>query len=363
MYNGDHFINDVINIDDIDIHSWVQYWFNDYCSSMIELKKFDLKDLYKDLTNTEVSIFADECLIDLINEFDLDEEDAEELRSQIEYDLENIIDDTLTSIENGDTPSFEVDMTNNNRYIQLEKRIRKLESALKNEFLGLFDKPKRADEKEWVSKLFTKFPSLKRALSSNDTSVDRLSEKKPFHLILTTRDRKYNGMYFIISTKGGRDDMYCTAFDKNDLKLSGLSKFNLDKEMNKCATFIIQTLQSNANEQLRRNKQRRKYENVPLTTFDCETIQQIIEDDFDDLPEIKVDVTDDNADYGFINVGIYNDEYLTDYDIIVNDATSVEVSQNDKKIGEADSLEDAADLLANHFMKNYINGKYNKEKK
>ena len=89
----------------------------------------------------------------------------------------------------------------------------------------------------------------------------------------------------------------------------------------------------------------------------------MLEDCFDDLPEVEVDITDDNSDYGFINVGLYNPEYITSYDIIVNDTKSVEIEHEDKKVGTAKSIEDAADMLADHFMEDYINGKYNKEKK
>lgn len=248
--------------------------------------------------------------------------------------------------------------------LTLEERISRLERLLnkrmqKNEFLGMFNKPKRSDEKEWVSKLFTKYPSLRREFDANLDTIDSSTEKKPFHLFLRTRDKKYQGMYFLISTKGDRGDMYCTAFDKYDAKISGLPKFHLDKELNKCAMFILDTMHS-----LNEGKyRRRKCESVPLTTFDCETIEQILQDCFDDLPEVEIDVTDDNSDYGFLNVGIYNPEYVTSYDIIVNDAKSVDVEHDDKKIGTAKSIEDAADMLAEHFIEEYINGKYNKEKK
>ena len=134
-----------------------------------------------------------------------------------------------------------------------------------------------------------------------------------------------------------------------------LPKFHLDKDLNLCAKFILQTLQ-----RMNESKSRCKNEGVPLTSFDCELIKQMLEDYFDDLPEIEVDVTDDNSDYGFINVGIYNPEYITSYDIIVNDTRSVEVDHEDKKIGTARSIEDATDMLADHFMEYYMNGEYSK---
>ena len=247
--------------------------------------------------------------------------------------------------------------------LTLEERISRLERLMKihtpkNEFLGVFNKPKRSDEKDWVMKLFTKYPSLKSECETNLDSIDSSNEDRPFHLILKMRDKKYKGMYFLISTKGDRGNMYFTAFDQSNTKTTGLPKFHLDKELNLCAKFILQTCQS-----MNEGKSRFKNENVPLTTFDCESIKQMLEDCFDDLPEVEVDVTDDNSDYGFINVGLYNPEYITSYDIIVNDAKSVEIEHEDKKVGTAKSIEDAADMLADHFMEDYINGKYNKEKK
>ena len=59
----------------------------------------------------------------------------------------------------------------------LEERVARLERLVtnkrvsKNEFLGVFNKPKRAEEKAWVDKLFKKYPSLKRELST-DLEVD-----------------------------------------------------------------------------------------------------------------------------------------------------------------------------------------------
>lgn len=242
--------------------------------------------------------------------------------------------------------------------LTFEERLSRLERLMisrtpKNEFLGLFDKPKRKEEKSWLDKLFKKYPSLERELKY-DMRPESFKEDKPFHLQLRPRDKKkYNGISFLITTKGGRGDMYCTAFDSTNSKIDILPKFNLDKDLNLCAKFILQTLQ-----RMNESKTRCKNEGVPLTSFDCELIKQTLEDYFDDLPEIEVDVTDDNSDYGFINVGIYNPEYITSYDIIVNDTRSVEVDHEDKKIGTARSIEDATDMLADHFMEDYMNGKY-----
>ena len=360
------YFNPLFKIEDFNIFEWVSCWFNEYCESFLEREKNDLKDLYEDLHQTDVGIFADECLIDLAVEFGLDEDDVEPYRDNVEYDLENIIDETILSIEQmieDGLPEVNM-MKNRNSYImQLEARVRKLENRIKNEFLDVLNKPKRSEEKEWASKLFTKFPSLRRELD-NAMPIDSASEKKTFQLVLKTRDKKYNGMCFIITTDNDRSDMCCVAVDGADNKIASLDKFHLDNDLNKCAMFIMQTLKSSANENKRTKSKSRKYENVPLTTFDCETLLQIMEDNFDDLPEIGVDITDDNADYGFVSVGIYrDDEYLTSYDVIVNDVNSVDVECDNKKIGTSKSLEDAADMLADSFMEDYINGKYNKEKK
>lgn len=244
--------------------------------------------------------------------------------------------------------------------LTIEERLFRLERLMKvrtpkNEFLGLFDKPKRKEEKGWLDKLFKKYPSIENVLERN-MRPESFKEDKPFHLQLKTRDKKkFNDVSFVITTKGGRSDMYCTAFDQNNKMIDILPKFNLDKDLNLCAKFILQTLQ-----RMNESKSRCKNEGVPLTSFDCELIKQMLEDYFDDLPEIEVDVTDDNSDYGFINVGIYNPEYITSYDIIVNDTRSVEVDHEDKKIGTARSIEDATDMLADHFMEDYMNGEYSK---
>ena len=244
--------------------------------------------------------------------------------------------------------------------LTLEERLSRIERLMKvrtpkNEFLGLFNKPKRKEERGWLDKLFKKYPSLESELEYK-MRPESFKEDKPFHLQLMARDKKkYNGISFIITTKGGRDDMYCTAFDRSNRMIDQLPKFNLDKDLNLCAKFILQTLQ-----RMNESKSRCKNEGVPLTSFDCELIKQMLEDYFDDLPEIEIDVTDDNSDYGFINVGIYNPEYITSYDIIVNDTRSVEVDHEDKKIGTARSIEDATDMLADHFMEDYMNGEYSK---
>lgn len=244
------------------------------------------------------------------------------------------------------------------RRLTLEERISRLEriimkSMSKNEFLDIFDKPKRSDEKEWVSKLFSKYPSLNRMLSVNTNADD--NRDSLFNITLNVRNKDISGVHFVISTKGDRGDMQCTAFDGNN-KLASLPHFHLDKELNQCAKFILQTMHDIL--PLSNENRRSKFESVPLTTLDCEYFEQIIKDYLDDLPEIEIDIADDNSDHGFINVGIYNPKYVTEYDIIVNNVKSVDIEHNGKKIGTTKSFEDAAEELAEHFMDDYMSGKY-----
>jgi hypothetical protein len=228
------------------------------------------------------------------------------------------------------------------------KRRNKSESNRCDEFLEVFNKPKETDEAAWLKQLFSKYPSIKRRLEPND-NVNK-SSKKPFHIILTNRDNaSSNNIHFIIaSTTGKRSDMYCSALNDNNVKIGCLKPFHFD-DINKCAKFILQTLNGKL------ESKRRKFENVPLTTFDCKNIQSLVEKAFTeyDLPELEVDIADDNADYGFLNVSVYNPDYVTDYDLIVNESNSIELENNDKKVGTAKSFRDAADMLARHFNKNY----------
>lgn len=238
----------------------------------------------------------------------------------------------------------------------LEERVARLERLVtnkrisKNEFLGVFNKPKRAEEKAWLDKLFTKYSSLKKTFSAEPLDLSKGQEKKPFHIVLSTKDKKYDGLYFIISTKGGRDEMYCTAYNGFNEKIAGLNPFNMDKDMNNVAMFMLQ--QISKYESCRRRRKVRKNESIPLNTFDCEALLKLVENNLKDTGA-EADVTDDNADYGFINIGIYNPDFITDYDVIANEFDSFEVDHDDKSIGDADSLEDIAKIIADHFKNNY----------
>jgi hypothetical protein len=238
----------------------------------------------------------------------------------------------------------------------LEERIRRLEilfeRSRKNELLGLFDKPNKTDEAKWVNKLFTKYSSFKDVFDEYKQD-DKSNKSKPFHLALHTKDNNYNGIWFLISTTKGRDDMYCNALDKNNRIIGSVKNFNIDADINNVAKFILQTLKENKNPTAHESR-RRKYENVLINPFDCETLEAIIEDNLDDLPEVDVEVTDDNGVHGFANVGIYNPEFIIDYDVMAIDYNSFEISINNNKIGKAKSLEDVGQIISDHFMDHYI---------
>lgn len=103
---------------------------------------------------------------------------------------------------------------------------------------------------------------------------------------------------------------------------------------------------------LNKNK---KFENMQLSVFDCESLADMISNQLKDLRQCEVDYTDDNADYGFLNIGIYNPEYVTGYDIVANDFDSFEVTdENDSRVGIANSFKRVAELIADHFRDNYV---------
>lgn len=236
-------------------------------------------------------------------------------------------------------------------YNNMEERIARLERLTaskrvsKNEFFDIFNKPKRAEEKAWVEKLFNKYPSLKRELSAHLTA-DELTKKSPFHLVLTTKNKEYRGLNFLISTKGGRDKMYCTVFDRYDSKIDGLIPFHIDEDINKVAAFILQVLNGKTNESF-------KNENISLSTFDCNYLLKTVEDNIKNTGA-EADVTDDNGDYGFVNVGIFNPDFVTAYDVIAVDLDLFEVEHEDRLIGKGKSFEEVGKLIANHYKKNFL---------
>lgn len=95
-----------------------------------------------------------------------------------------------------------------------------------------------------------------------------------------------------------------------------------------------------------------KNESISLNTFDCETLLKILENNIKNTGA-KADIADDNADYGFISIAIYNPDYVTDYDIIADKFNSFEVNNEDKSVGKAKSFEEIGKLIANHYKENF----------
>lgn len=96
-----------------------------------------------------------------------------------------------------------------------------------------------------------------------------------------------------------------------------------------------------------------KNENISLNTFDCEALLKILENNIKSTGA-KADIADDNADYGFISIAIYNPDYVTDYDIIADKFDSFEVNNEDKSVGKAKSFEEIGKLIADHYKENFV---------
>jgi predicted ArsR family transcriptional regulator len=96
-----------------------------------------------------------------------------------------------------------------------------------------------------------------------------------------------------------------------------------------------------------------KNENISLNTFDCEALLKILENNIKSTGA-KADIADDNADYGFVSIAIYNPDYVTDYDIIADKFDSFEVNNEDKSVGKAKSFEEIGKLIADHYKENFV---------
>ena len=102
-------------------------------------KKYGWKILQEDLEDTDISVYADECILDLAAKYELDQDDMENYRDQIEYDLEKLVKDALEHMEYSIADlSFDrnhgdwLDRYRDNAdyTASLESRIRKLEKKL-----------------------------------------------------------------------------------------------------------------------------------------------------------------------------------------------------------------------------------------
>lgn len=146
----------------------------------------------------------------------------------------------------------------------LDDRISRLENLLqqrKDELFG-FSKLKASEESDFVSKLYgldSRFADLFGQYKSSK------KDGSTFHVVLSAPNKKpYYGMYFIITTKGGRKDVYVTANDKANNQIDILDKLNIDKDVNKIKNFIVKNLnrvESDSNESIKLNNRLTKLEN------------------------------------------------------------------------------------------------------
>ena len=238
----------------------------------------------------------------------------------------------------------------------IEDRVRFLERAVekqrKNEFLG-FGKPKRSDEAGFTTKLFSKYPTLGKSLHASD-KANKDSGKMPFHLVLSTNDDGgYKNVYFII---GGpdRSNMYCTAYGEGDIKIGTLKPFNLDKDVNTVAKFMLEILQKNVKRSY--EDKSRKLEEASLSSFDCESLRKSVEDKLtnDVNDDIMVESDSANADNGIVIISIYDPDWITEYSVTMNEVDDFKVDCEDKQIGLSDSLDEVVELIVDHFTENFV---------
>lgn len=221
----------------------------------------------------------------------------------------------------------------------------------KNEIFE-FNRPIAKDEAPFVTSLFAKYSSLKKILTP---LVGGKKDNDKFNLLLKANDNYYDGIRFLISSDSDdRNEMQCIALDKDGSIIDSLDSFNLDKDINVVALFILEQLENSIDTE---SYDRRvcKNESIPLNTFNCEQFAQMIQNNLKGFNDVFVDVVDDNADYGFINVSIECDGKEDDYGVTANEYNEYEVMNNNKKVGECNSLNDAAKMVADHFKKTYLN--------
>lgn len=243
----------------------------------------------------------------------------------------------------------------------LEERIQHLEKLINerksptNEFLG-FGGPKKSDEPVFIKKLFSKYPTLRDALIYKDDSTGKRANQA-FHLFLHTGD-KYNNIHFIIaSTTNSKRNMYCSAFYKNNIRIDTLKSFNLDKDINTVAKFILEILQKNKVSWARESRGR-KLESVSLSGSECESIRQYIEDSIYKNSGEAITVETDNryAYNGILTIRMYDQELdlLAEYTITVDSFDRFSAESEGKVVSTASSLDDIEDEVIEHFLDNYV---------
>jgi hypothetical protein len=176
-----------------------------------------------------------------------------------------------------------------------------------------------------------------------------------FHLVLSAKNPKLNGLGFIISTTDDRKNMCITAYDDTHNYIDMLKPFSLEKDINKVALFILEQIDAaNKRNNIRSEARKKRFENVPLNSFDSGKLEQMVLNNLNGYDDVAVDIVDDNGDYGFLNLGIECGKEDDDYDIIANEYNSFEVVNNDKTIGKYKSMNDAVKAITDHFEKNHL---------
>ena len=243
--------------------------------------------------------------------------------------------------------------------LTLEERIARLERLVnramcKNEFLG-FTEPKDSEEKSWINDLFSKYTSLRRSLIYNEHAKNNKSDN-PFYIILNTKNNQHNGLSFEISTAGDRNTMYCACIDANRNVIAKLKSFNLDKDLNTVAAFILEQLDNNKPD-ISEDNVNEEYinESVAFNASECEYVRDLIDENLPDIlsdTEIKLDKK--NIGNGIIVVHLTMDDDTTSYTITAVDADKFYLEHNNKKIKTVKSINDIVDVLIDHFTKLYI---------
>lgn len=237
---------------------------------------------------------------------------------------------------------------------KLEARIAKLEKALKNEGYDV-----SADVYNWFNKYCCDildrdknfgWKDLKEELEDADASIyadecliDLAAEQgvRPDDLEDYRDQIEYDLEKFVEDAldyiEYGDTDL---TFDKNKSDWMDRYKDNVE---------YTASLES----RISRLEKKLKNENISLNTFDCEALLKILENNIKSTGA-KADIADDNADYGFISIAIYNPDYVTDYDIIADKFDSFEVNNEDKSVGKAKSFEEIGKLIADHYKENFV---------
>jgi len=243
--------------------------------------------------------------------------------------------------------------------LTLEERVARLErlvsrATCKNEFLG-FTAPKDSEEQSWIDDLFSKYISLRRDLIYNEHAKNNRSDNT-FYIILSTKGNQHNGISFEISTAGDRNTMYCTCIDANRNVIAKLKSFNLDKDLNKVAAFILEQLDNNKAD-ISEDNVNEKYisESVAFNASECEYIHDLINENLPDiLSDTKIELNKKDIGKGIIVVHLTMNDDTTSYTIIAVDADKFYLEYNNKKIKTVKSINDVVDVLIDHFTKIYI---------